>query len=81
MSIRVDVLYFAALRDAAGIASEQVDADAADLAALYAIVQARHRLPFPQRQLRVAVDGEFAQWGDVLRAGSTVAFIPPVSGG
>lgn len=81
MSVHVEVLYFAALRDAAGIASEQVDADATDLAALYAIVQARHRLPFPQRQLRVAVDGEFAHWSDALRAGSTVAFIPPVSGG
>lgn len=81
MNAQVEVLYFAALRDAAGIASEHVDADVADLVALYAIVQARHRLPFPQRQLRVAVDGEFARWGDALRAGSTVAFIPPVSGG
>ena len=81
MSSGVEVLYFAALRDAAGIASEQVDADAADLAALYAIVQARHQLPFPQRQLRVAVDGMFAHWGDALRPGSTVAFIPPESGG
>ncbi len=81
MSIRVDVLYFAALRDAAGIASEQVATGSVDLAALYAELQARHHLPFPQRQLRVAVDGEFAHWGDALRAGSTVAFIPPVSGG
>lgn len=81
MSAQVEVLYFAALRDAAGIASEQVQTAAADLSALYAEVQARHRLPFPQRQLRVAVDGGFADWGDALRAGSTVAFIPPVSGG
>ena len=81
MSVRVEVLYFAALRDAAGIASESLDTDAADLSALYAGVLARHRLPFPQKQLRVAVDGAFAGWGDVVRAGSTVAFIPPVSGG
>lgn len=81
MSVRVEILYFAALRDAAGIASEYLETDAADLAALYADVQARHPLPFPQRQLRVAVDGVFAGWGDALRAGSSVAFIPPVSGG
>jgi molybdopterin synthase sulfur carrier subunit len=81
VSARVEVLYFAALRDAAGIASEQVDADAEDLSALYATVQARHRLPFAERQLRVAVDGAFAAWADPVRAGSTVAFIPPVSGG
>ena len=81
MSIRVDVLYFAALRDAAGIASEHVDTEATDLSALYVEAQARHPLPFAQKQLRVAVDGVFAGWGDVVRAGSTVAFIPPVSGG
>ena len=81
MSAQVEVLYFAALRDAAGIASEHVDTDAEYLAALYAMVQARHGLPFPQRQLRVAVDGVFAHWNDALRADSIVAFIPPVSGG
>ncbi|QDA56393.1 MoaD/ThiS family protein [Thermomonas aquatica] len=81
MSRRVEVLYFAALRDASGVASERLDTQAADLAALYAELQARHRLPFPQRQLRVAVAGEFAHWGDAVRDGSTVAFIPPVSGG
>ncbi len=81
MSMRVEILYFAALRDAAGIASEHLETDAADLAALYADVQARHPFSFPQKQLRVAVDGVFAGWGDALRAGSTVAFIPPVSGG
>ena len=81
MSVRVEVLYFAALRDAAGIASEHVQTYAATLSALYADAQARHALPFAQKQLRVAVDGAFAGWDDALRAGSTVAFIPPVSGG
>ena len=81
MSVRIEVLYFAALRDAAGISSEHLDTDAADLSVLYADVQARHALPFPQKRLRVAVDGAFARWDDALLAGSTVAFIPPVSGG
>jgi molybdopterin synthase sulfur carrier subunit len=81
VSVCVEVLYFASLRDAAGVAAERVETDAADLAGLYAEVQARHRLPFPQRQLRVAVDGAFAAWGDAPPDGGTVAFIPPVSGG
>jgi molybdopterin synthase sulfur carrier subunit len=78
---RVTVLYFAALRDAAGASMEVLDTDAADLRALYAEAQARHRLPFPQRQLRVAVGDAFARWEDPVREGSEVAFIPPVSGG
>ena len=78
---RVRVLYFASLRDAAGRVAEEAATDAPDLASLYAEVQARHQLPFPQRQLRVAVDGAFARWDERVRDGIEVAFIPPVSGG
>ena len=78
---RINVLYFASLRDAAQVAGETVSTEAADLRALYDELQARHQLPFPARQLRVAVNGEFAGWNAPLREGSDVAFIPPVSGG
>jgi len=78
---RVNVLYFASLRDAAGIDSEIVDGNAANLRALYENLQQRYRFTLPVSQLRVAVDGAFARWDDVPRDGSEVAFIPPVSGG
>ena len=78
---RVTVLYFASLADAAGIDSEIVDGNAADLRALYEDLRQRHRFALPVSQLRVAVDGAFASWDDVPRDGSEVAFIPPVSGG
>lgn len=81
MSVSVEVLYFAVLRDRAGMAGETVETSAADLEALYAELRARHGLPFERPQLRVAVDGAFADWADSPLAGSTVAFIPPVSGG
>lgn len=81
MGAKITVLYFAALRDAAGRSSESVETGATDLRAVYNELQARHGLPFPARQLRVAVDGDFAQWEDAPRDGSEVAFIPPVSGG
>ena len=81
MTTKVTILYFAALRDAAGTASEVLETAATDLRALYDEVQARHRLPFPARQLRVAIDGDFAHWEDVPREGAEIAFIPPVSGG
>jgi sulfur-carrier protein len=81
MGSRVTILYFAALRDAAGMASEAVETSAANLRALYEEVQAHHQLPFPARQLRVAVDGDFASWEDAPREGAEIAFIPPVSGG
>src|SRR5205085_270675 len=39
---RVTVLYFASLRDAAGVSSEAVESDAADLRALYESLRIRH---------------------------------------
>lgn len=78
---RVNALYFASLRDAAGMAGEQVDTDARTLGSLYQQLQARHGFALPVQQLRVAVDGAFASWDDAPRDGAEVAFIPPVSGG
>lgn len=80
MDPQATVLYFAALRDAAGMASEQVVAQG-DLASLYASLQGRHGFRWTSGQLRVAVDGSFACWDEPVRAGSEIAFVPPVSGG
>ena len=78
---KLTVLYFASLRDAAGVASEVVESEARDLRELYSELKARHGFSWPTEILRVATQGEFAQWDDALRGGSEVAFIPPVSGG
>jgi len=78
---RISVLYFASLRDVAGVEQEIRDTNANDLAALYAEIAASHGFTLPRERLRVAVDGAFAQWDAPPSEGSTVAFIPPVSGG
>ena len=80
MSATATVLYFASLRDAAGVASEPVAADGS-LDALYEQLRSRHGFQLERARLRVAVDGEFADWSAPVRAGSEIAFIPPVSGG
>ncbi|HEY0335204.1 MAG TPA: molybdopterin converting factor subunit 1 [Stenotrophomonas sp.] len=81
MSVVLQVLYFASLRDAAGTSQESVQTTAGDLAGLYEELAARHALRWPRAQLRVAVDGAFVDWSQALRHGSEVVFIPPVSGG
>ena len=78
---RVTVLYFASLRDAAGMAGEAIESDAANLRALYDDLRSRHGFNLPPERLRVAVGGAFARWDDILVEGSEIAFIPPVSGG
>ena len=78
---RLTVLYFASLRDAAGVTQEMVDSNATNLRGLYGELEVRHGFAMPIEHLRVAVDGAFAHWDDALRDGIEVAFIPPVSGG
>ncbi|HRN62246.1 MAG TPA: MoaD/ThiS family protein [Luteimonas sp.] len=81
MMVKVTLLYFASLRDAAGASSETLETGAPDLAALYEEARWRHGFALPVERLRVAVDGAFAHWKDAVRDGAEVAFIPPVSGG
>lgn len=78
---RVTLLYYAALRDAAGTSRETLDTNAPTLRALYEQARERHRLPFVEANLRVAVGNAFARWDDAPRDGDEIAFIPPVSGG
>ena len=76
----VTVLYFASLRDAAGLASEVLERPAS-LAALYETLRARHGFALGRDKLRVAIDGAFAGWDAPVVDGAEIAFIPPVSGG
>lgn len=76
----VTVLYFACLRDAAGVASETVEKPVS-LTNLYAELQLRHGFAMAREKLRVAVDGAFSDWNAAVPDGAEIAFIPPVSGG
>ncbi len=76
----VTVLYFASLRDAAGVDAEVLELPAS-LEALYESLRARHGFTLGREKLRVAVDGAFANWADPVADGAEIAFIPPVSGG
>jgi molybdopterin synthase catalytic subunit len=82
------LLYFAALRERAGLKHETVTVDPAEVATLSALWQTvtdRHpSLAGLREQLRVAVDRQMVDWQhDVtdIDDGADIAFIPPVSGG
>ncbi|MDE2582204.1 MAG: molybdopterin converting factor subunit 1 [Rhodospirillales bacterium] len=81
------VLYFAWLRERAGIAEERVEVPAgvATVAALVTWLAARspgHASAFADPGVvRCAVNQEFADPGSPLRSGDEVAFFPPVTGG
>jgi len=78
---RLNVQYFALLREQAGRAQEIVTSDAADARALYAELSAARGLKLRPEQLRVAINEAFADWSQSLSEGDTVVFLPPVAGG
>jgi molybdopterin synthase sulfur carrier subunit len=81
--VRVEVLYFASLKERTGTAQETVEVDSAcDVAGLWQRLVALHPalaevVPRPA----AACDLEYASWDRPLRGVREVAFLPPVSGG
>jgi molybdopterin converting factor subunit 1 len=79
--MQVRIQYFAVLREQAGLAEEVLETRAATPADLYDEVRQARGLALPRSMLRVAVNDEFCEWSQPLRAGDRVVFIPPVAGG
>ncbi|HXQ63212.1 MAG TPA: MoaD/ThiS family protein [Steroidobacteraceae bacterium] len=77
----IEVQYYAVLREQAGVSEERVTTRATTAAALYEELRTRHGLTLGAAQLRVAINGEFADWQAPLADGARVVFIPPVAGG
>jgi len=83
----VRLLYFAWVRQKVGMAEEEVSppAEVRDVAGLVAWLAARgggHAAAFADpRQLRAAVNQDFATPDHPVAAGDEVAFFPPVTGG
>ena len=64
--MKIEVRYFASLRESAGASAETIETAATDLAALYAELQARHGFTLPAERLRAAIEAAIAR---ILRAG------------
>ena len=77
----INIQYYAILREQAGRSTESLETRAGTPAALYAELATRYPFTLAQEQLKVAVNGEFADFARSLSAGDAVVFIPPVAGG
>lgn len=81
--MRIEILYFAQAREAAGRPAEPLDVtEGATVNELRATLCARHpRLAGLPPETRFAVGERFASESHRLEDGDVVALIPPVSGG
>ena len=78
---QINVQYYALLREQAGRSSESLVTAAVTPRDLYQELKGRYPFSLAPEMLRVAVNSEFGDWGQRLREGDSVVFIPPVAGG
>ncbi len=83
--MKVEIRYFASIREAVGVAAESVETTADTLAALRDELIARDA-PHAQalargRALRMALNQVMCRETASLQEGAEVAFFPPVTGG
>ncbi|MES1196723.1 MAG: NTP transferase domain-containing protein [Steroidobacter sp.] len=78
---KLKVQYFALFREQAGKRDETVESVATSPSLLYAELKQRYGFTLEMKQLKVAINNEFADWQTILKADDHVAFIPPVAGG
>jgi molybdopterin converting factor subunit 1 len=79
--MKLNIRYYALLREQAGRSEESLETGAVTAANLYDELAARHPFTLARAQLKVAVNGEFSDWSRPLDPDDTVVFIPPVAGG
>ena len=83
--MRIEVLYFAWVRERIGLPREQVETQAAtvkDLIAELVAREERYALAFADLgSLRVALDQELSSFDAPLAGVREVAFFPPMTGG
>jgi sulfur-carrier protein len=83
--MKLDVLYFAWLRERIGLGQERVETNAQTVSALVEELRARedrYDLAFSDlASVRVAVDQELTTFDAPLTEAREVAFFPPMTGG
>jgi molybdopterin converting factor small subunit len=78
---KLQVQYFALLREQSGVDRETCDTVARTPRELFTELSGRHRFTLPIERVAVAVNNEFSRWDSQLSEGDLIVFIPPVAGG
>ena len=79
--MKLQLQYFALLREQRGLTEETIETTASTPVALYEELRARHAFSLPADRVRAAVNGAFVAADATLKDGDRIVFIPPVAGG
>lgn len=79
--MKINIQYFAKLREERGCSVETVETGARNVLELYNELQLRNKFSIAYENLKVAINDEFNNWDAPLKNNDTVVFIQPVAGG
>ena len=79
--IKINVQYFAVLREQRGLSEEAVQTMAKTAGDLYDEIAHTHGLTFEKSLIRAAINDRFVDMSEQIEDGDKVVFIPPVAGG
>lgn len=80
-SKKIQVRYYAMLREHAGCSGETIVTKAATARDLYDELKAKHAWPWEQTAFRVAINDDLREWSAAFESGDVISILPPVSGG
>lgn len=81
MPKKIQLQYFALLKEERGLANETIETMAATVEDLYHELKDRHQFSLNTDILRIAINDEFADWKTPIKNNDSIIFIPPVAGG
>lgn len=79
--MKIQVRYYAALREQSGCSGETLEGAPATAAEVYELLRARHGFSLDRSRVRVAINNQYGDWHQSLSADDVLVFIPPVAGG
>ena len=81
ISMKIEVTYFAMLREQRGVTTEALDTNAKTLDELYREIAVRYNFTLDSSLIRSARNGGFVAMSTALEDGDRVVYMPPVAGG
>ncbi len=78
---KINIRYFAALREQAGKSEDFIETTSITALELYVELKSRYNFALDPELTKVAINSEYKNMSDEIISGDEVVFIPPVAGG
>jgi len=81
MNKKINIEYYALLREQSGKNAEEIESNAKNARELYQEIRKKYQFSLDTDLLRIAINDEFTDWETEICEGDRVILIPPVAGG